>query len=342
LKTVIVTGGAGFIGSAVVRQLIFHSDYRVVNFDKLTHAGNLESLELVAEHPRYHFERGDICDHRLVKNALIEFEPCAVMHLADESNIDRSVVGPAEFINTNIVGTSVLLEEARWYCKEHKQDGDFRFHHVSTGEVYGPPGETAMVDEHSPYKPGSPYAASKAASDLLVRAWGTAYGLPVVISNCSDNYGPYQHPHELVPRAILNALDGKALSVPGDGEQIRDWLYVEDHARALCLVMEQGKAGETYNIGAGNEMRNIDVVKSLCRMLDEEGADLPEGIDSFEDLIESVDDRADSEKRYAIDAGKIRSELDWRPRETFASGLEKTIDWYRNNREWCNRILDDR
>lgn len=338
LKTVIVTGGAGFIGSAVVRQLIFHSDYRVINFDKLTYAGNLESLELVADHPRYHFERGDICDHRLVKNAFIEFEPCALIHLAAESHVDRSVDGPSEFINTNIVGTSILLEVARWYCREHEPGVDFRFHHVSTDEVYGTLNETGRFDEQSPYNPGSPYAASKAASDHLVRAWSKVYELPTVITNCSSNFGPYQLPENLVPLVILNAIEGKPLSVYGRGEQVRDWLYVEDHARALCLVMEQGKLGETYNIGSHSEMKDIDVVKALCRMLDERVDKHPDGIESFEELIEFVPDRLGYEIRYAIDARKIQGELGWKPKETFDSGLAKTVAWYLENRTWCEQV----
>jgi len=340
LKTVIVTGGAGFIGSAVIRQLIADGGYRVVNFDKLTYAGNLESLTSVADHPNYRFEKGDICDHRLVKNAFIEFEPWAMMHLAAESHVDRSIDGPAEFINTNIVGTSVLLEVARWYQREHDGGRDFRFHHVSTDEVFGSLGESGLFDENSPYRPNSPYSASKAASDHLVRAWHETYGLPIVVTNCSNNYGPCQFPEKLIPLMILNALEGKPLPVYGKGEQVRDWLYVEDHARALQLVMEQGRVGETYNIGGHNEMRNIEVVKMLCRLLDEKVAQRPAGVDSFADLIEFVTDRPGHDQRYAIDAGKIARELGWQPLETFESGLDKTVDWYLDNPQWCQHVRD--
>jgi dTDP-glucose 4,6-dehydratase len=340
LKTVIVTGGAGFIGSAVIRHLIEHTDYRVVNFDKLTYAGNLESLVSIAEDPRYHFEKGDICDHRQVKNAFIEFRPCAVMHLAAESHVDRSIDGPAEFINTNVVGTSVLLEVARQYWKELEKEHGFRFHHVSTDEVYGTLGETGLFDEQSPYQPNSPYSASKASSDHLVRAWHETYGLPMVITNCSNNYGPYQFPEKLIPLMILNALAGEPLPVYGKGDQVRDWLYVDDHARALHLVMEQGRLGETYNIGGHNEMRNIDVVQTLCRQLDNKVFRYTEGVTKYEDLISFVTDRPGHDQRYAIDAGKIKRELGWEPRETFETGLAKTIDWYLDNQAWCEHVRD--
>jgi dTDP-glucose 4,6-dehydratase len=312
----------------------------VINFDKLTYAGNLESLETVADHPRYHFEKGDICDHRLVKNLFIEFQPWAIMHLAAESHVDRSIDGPSEFINTNICGTSVLLEEARWYCKEHEESAGFRFHHVSTDEVYGSLGDSGLFDEQSPYHPNSPYAASKAASDHLVRAWHETYGLPVIVTNCSNNYGPYQFPEKLIPLMILNALEGKPLPVYGKGEQIRDWLYVEDHARALRQVMEQGRVGETYNIGGHNEMKNIDVVRILCRILDEKVAEHPEGVEKFEQLIEFVTDRPGHDRRYAIDATRIGEELGWKPQESFESGIEKTVDWYLNNPQWSEHVRD--
>jgi dTDP-glucose 4,6-dehydratase len=340
LKTVIVTGGAGFIGSAVIRHLIWHSDYRVINFDKLTYAGNLESLITVDDHSRYLFERGDICDARQVKNAFNEFQPCAIMHLAAESHVDRSIDGPAEFINTNIVGTSVLLEAARHYWGNLDDDSDFRFHHVSTDEVFGSLAASGLFDEQSPYQPNSPYSASKASSDHLVRAWHETYGLPVVITNCSNNYGPYQFPEKLIPLMILNALEGKPLPVYGKGEQVRDWLYVDDHARALCLVMEQGSLGETYNIGGHNEKKNLDVVKTLCQLLDEKVERRPEGVSRFDELITYVTDRPGHDMRYAIDAGKIEKELGWAPQETFESGLAKTIDWYLDNQKWCDHVRD--
>ena len=338
MKTVIVTGGAGFIGSAVIRHLIANSDYRVVNFDKLTYAGNLESLVSVADNPRYHFERGDICDPMTVKNLFIEFQPQAVMHLAAESHVDRSIDGPADFINTNIVGTSVLLEIARKYWSEQEDASAFRFHHISTDEVFGTLGPTGLFDEQSPYQPNSPYSASKAASDHLVRAWYETYGFPVVITNCSNNYGPYQFPEKLIPLIILNALAGQPLPVYGKGDQVRDWLYVDDHARALCLVMEKGVLGETYNIGGHNEKMNIEVVKTLCHLLDGKVDKHPGDITRFEQLITHVIDRPGHDQRYAIDAGKIKADLGWVPVETFDTGLAKTIDWYLENQQWCDHV----
>lgn len=335
-----MTGGAGFIGSAVIRHLIENTDYRVVNFDKLTYAGNLESLASVAESPRYHFERGDICDQREVKNAFIEFKPDAIMHLAAESHVDRSIDDPGQFIHTNVVGTEVLLENARRYWRELDGKTAFRFHHVSTDEVYGSLGAAGKFDENSPYRPNSPYSASKAGADHLVRAWHETYGLPVVVTNCSNNYGPYQFPEKLIPLMILNALEGESLPVYGRGEQARDWLYVEDHARALVLVMEQGRDGETYNIGADNEHRNVDLVRTLCRMLDERVDIHPEGVERFEDLIEFVADRPGHDQRYAIDSGKLQREFGWEPEESFESGLARTIDWYLHNRDWCDHVLD--
>ena len=340
LKTVIVTGGAGFIGSAVIRYLLETDDCRVVNFDKLTYAGNLESLASVADRPNYCFVRGDICDPVAVKDLFIEHKPDAIMHLAAESHVDRSIDGPAEFINTNIVGTSVLLEAARSYWNELKDKNAFRFHHVSTDEVFGTLGKIGLFHEQSPYQPNSPYSASKAASDHLVRAWHETYGLPFVITNCSNNYGPCQFPEKLIPLIIQNALAGKPLPVYGKGEQIRDWLYVEDHARALCLVMEEGRTGETYNIGGHNEMQNIDVVKTVCRLLDKRVAQHPGGIGEFEELIQFVTDRPGHDQRYAIDASKINSDLGWQPKETFETGIAKTIDWYLANQQWCDNVRD--
>ncbi len=340
LETVIVTGGAGFIGSAVIRHLIEHSDYRVVNFDKLTYAGNLESLLSVAENPNYVFFKGDICDQAAVYQLFDEYRPSAVMHLAAESHVDRSIDGPADFITTNIVGTSVLLEVARQYWIDLDDNKSFRFHHISTDEVFGSLGPSGLFNEHSPYQPNSPYSASKAASDHLVRAWHETYGLPVVITNCSNNYGPYQFPEKLIPLMILNALAGEPLPVYGKGDQVRDWLYVDDHARALCLVLEQGDLGETYNIGGHNEKKNIDVVKTLCRLLDKKVTSQPQGITRFEELITYVTDRPGHDQRYAIDAGKINNVLGWQPEETFESGLAKTIDWYLDNPQWCEHVRD--
>ncbi len=340
LKTVIVTGGAGFIGSAVVRHMIAEGVYRVVNFDKLTYAGNLESLVSVAQDPNYHFVRGDICERAKVAEVFVEFKPDAIMHLAAESHVDRSIDGPADFINTNIVGTSVLLEVAREYIRERGDADGFRFHHVSTDEVFGSLGADGLFHEASPYQPNSPYSASKASSDHLARAWYETYGLPVVVTNCSNNYGPYQFPEKLIPLMILNALDGKSLPVYGKGDQVRDWLYVDDHARALCLVLEKGRPGQTYNIGGHNEIQNIDVVRQLCALLDERVGQHPDGVTRFEELISFVTDRPGHDQRYAIDAGKIQAELGWQPRETFETGLAKTIDWYLENKSWCDHVRD--
>lgn len=340
MKTVIITGGAGFIGSAVIRHLIANSDYRVINLDKLTYAGNLESLLSVENSERYIFRQVDICDGKAVEKVFTEFQPVAIMHLAAESHVDRSIDGPDEFIHTNIVGTNLLLEVARNYWNHLEDKNSFIFHHVSTDEVYGSLGDSGLFTETSPYQPNSPYSASKASSDHLVRAWHETYGLPVVVTNCSNNYGPYQFPEKLIPLVILNALEGKPLPVYGKGDQIRDWLYVDDHARALCLVMQQGISGETYNIGGHNEKMNIDVVKNLCRILDEKVDKHPSGVAKFEDLITYVADRPGHDLRYAIDAGKIEKELGWTPLETFETGLAKTIDWYLSNQTWCEHVKD--
>ncbi|WP_457671242.1 dTDP-glucose 4,6-dehydratase [Thiolapillus sp.] len=341
-KTLLITGGAGFIGSALIRHLIGNTDYRVVNLDKLTYAGNLESLEPVADSPRYVFERVDICDAAEVQRVFRAHQPHAVMHLAAESHVDRSIDGPAAFIETNVTGTCVLLEAARAYWND-LGDGEkphFRFHHISTDEVYGSLGAEGLFTEESPYQPNSPYSASKASSDHMVRAWHETYGLPVLITNCSNNYGPCQFPEKLVPLIILNALAGKPLPIYGKGDQIRDWLYVDDHARALLRVLEKGRVGETYNIGGHNEKTNLEVVKTLCAILDEKRPEHPGAISRYEDLITHVTDRPGHDQRYAIDAGKIEKELGWTPEETFESGMMKTVDWYLRNNTWCQRVLD--
>lgn len=341
----LVTGGAGFIGSAVIRHVIRHTDNRVVNLDKLTYAGNLESLAEVSKSPRYAFEKVDVADHAEVRRVFQEHQPDAVMHLAAESHVDRSIDSPADFIATNIVGTYTLLEVARQYWKglDAERKAAFRFHHVSTDEVYGDltdPEE--LFVETTPYAPSSPYSASKASSDHLVRAWSRTYGLPVLLSNCSNNYGPYHFPEKLIPLMILNALEGRPLPIYGKGDQVRDWLYVEDHARALCRVMTHGRVGETYNIGGHNEKKNIDVVHRLCELLDElrPTASNPHArhLSSYKELIAFVEDRPGHDLRYAIDAGKIQRELGWTPDETFESGLRKTVDWYLNNPDWVARV----
>ena len=339
---ILVTGGAGFIGSAVVRHLLQNTPHQVVNLDKLTYAGNLQSLPGASENPAYRFEQVDICDAEGVARVLAEHRPDAVMHLAAESHVDRSIDGPAAFIQTNIVGTYTLLEACRQYwlglCEEARSR--FRFHHISTDEVYGDlEGTTELFTEQTPYSPSSPYSASKASSDHLVRAWQRTYGLPVLITNCSNNYGPYHFPEKLIPHMILNALAGKPLPVYGDGAQIRDWLYVEDHARALVEVLTRGQPGATYNIGGHNEKRNLQVVETLCTLLDELVTEKPAGISRFAELITFVQDRPGHDRRYAIDAGKIERELGWLPQETFESGLRKTVQWYLDNRSWWQNVL---
>lgn len=349
---ILVTGGAGFIGSAVIRHLIHDTGHSVINLDKLTYAGNLESLASVSDSPRYVFEQVDICDASEVQRVFAQYQPDAVMHLAAESHVDRSIDGPGEFIQTNIVGTYVLLEAARAYWsrlpEERKQA--FRFHHISTDEVYGdlphpddaPGEELPLFTETTAYAPSSPYSASKAGSDHLVRAWQRTYGLPVLVTNCSNNYGPFHFPEKLVPLVILNALEGKPLPIYGRGEQIRDWLYVEDHARALVEVISRGQPGETYNIGGHNEKTNLDVVHEICRILDElvsRTAEVGQG-SSYADLITHVADRPGHDRRYAIDAGKIERELGWVPQETFATGLRKTVQWYLDNQQWCRHVQD--
>jgi len=335
---IIVTGGAGFIGSAVIRQYMQDTEHEVVNLDALTYAGNLESLEQVSGNPRYHFEHVDIRNIDEIKRVFEQHQPDAIMHLAAESHVDRSIDGPADFIQTNIVGTYNLLDVAKKYWDNltgQKKD-NFRFHHVSTDEVYGDLEETGFFTEETAYEPSSPYSASKASSDHLVRAWCRTYGLPVVITNCSNNYGPFQFPEKLIPLVVLNAQEGKSLPIYGEGNQIRDWLYVDDHARALRLVLDVGKIGETYNIGGHNEKTNLDVVKTICALLDElvpNSNYIP-----HESLITFVADRPGHDVRYAIDASKIEKELGWVPEETFESGLRKTIDWYLANTAWLKNV----
>ena len=339
-KTIFVTGGAGFIGSALVRFLINETEHTVVNFDKLTYAGNLESLASVEQNERYHFVKGDICDREIVSATFAKFQPDFIMHLAAESHVDRSIDGPGEFIQTNVVGTYELLEAARTYYASLNDEKKtvFRFHHISTDEVYGDLGETGLFTEKTPYEPSSPYSASKAASDHLVRAWNRTFQLPVVLTNCSNNYGPYHFPEKLIPLIILNALEGKKLPVYGDGKQVRDWLFVEDHARALYKVVSEGKLGETYNIGGFNEKQNIEVVTTICNHLNDLIAEKPAGLDDFKELITFVQDRPGHDLRYAIDASKINKELGWQPLETFESGILKTVKWYLENSQWCQNV----
>lgn len=340
---ILVTGGAGFIGSALVRHVLKSTSHIVLNLDKLTYAGNLESLASIEDDPRYQFLQADIADIEAVSNTLTKFQPDAIMHLAAESHVDRSIDGPAAFIQTNIVGTYALLEATRayWLTLTPERQQAFRFHHISTDEVYGDlHGVDDLFTETTPYAPSSPYSASKAASDHLVRAWHRTYGLPVLITNCSNNYGPFHFPEKLIPLVILNALEGKPLPVYGDGLQVRDWLFVEDHARALLQVVTEGKVGETYNIGGHNEQKNIEVVRAICTLLEELAPDKPAGVARYEDLITFVKDRPGHDQRYAIDASKIQHELGWVPQETFASGLRKTVQWYLDNLEWCRHVQD--
>ncbi|MGQ7242629.1 dTDP-glucose 4,6-dehydratase [Salinicola sp. V024] len=347
--TFLVTGGAGFIGSAVVRELIGNTEHRVVNVDKLTYAGNLESLPaFVTDSARYRFHRADIGDREVMARILEEAQPDVIMHLAAESHVDRSIDGPAAFVETNIVGTYQLLEAVRSYWqalteRDASRAQRFRFHHISTDEVYGDlaPEDPPFAEAHA-YAPSSPYAASKASADHLVRAWRRTYGLPTLVTNCSNNYGPYHFPEKLIPLMILNAIAGKPLPVYGDGLQVRDWLYVEDHARALVHVATQGEVGETYNIGGCNEVRNIDVVRTVCQLLEVLKPEKPAGVGRYADLITHVTDRPGHDTRYAIDAGKLERELGWRPQETFESGLRKTVAWYLENPQWWQRIQDQR
>ena len=339
---ILVTGGAGFIGSAVIRHLIANTDHSVVNVDSLTYAGNLSTLDSVADDFRYSFEEVSVCDASALQEVFAKHEPDAVMHLAAESHVDRSIDGPGTFIQTNIVGTFTLLEAARrhWLSLTGDQKELFRFHHVSTDEVYGSLGEDDLFTEQTPYDPSSPYSASKAASDHLVRAWNRTYGLPVVVTNCSNNYGPYQFPEKLIPLMITSALAGKPLPIYGTGQNVRDWLYVDDHARALVTVLERGRVGETYNIGGNSERTNLDVVHTICRLMDEL---VPESeYRPHANLIQFVADRPGHDHRYAIDASKARHELEWVPLETFETGLRKTVQWYLDNDDWCRRAVAER
>lgn len=371
-QTWLITGGAGFIGSAVVRHLIANTDVSVVNVDKLTYAGNLESLEALSTNPRYSFEHADICNGDALAKVFQQYQPTAVMHLAAESHVDRSIDGPAEFMQTNIMGTYQLLEVAKAYWQNLPEENkkQFRFHHVSTDEVYGDlphpadveggealgvtgegeklhtsrltPSPLPLFTEQTAYAPSSPYSASKAASDHLVRAWHRTYGLPVVLSNCSNNYGPYQFPEKLIPLVILNALEGKPLPIYGKGDQIRDWLYVDDHAKALVKVLLEGKLGETYNIGGHNEKTNLDVVYAICSALEELAPiqHSKSNIQNYKSLITFVQDRPGHDRRYAIDASKIALDLGWKPEETFETGIRKTVEWYLQNSKWCQRVQD--
>lgn len=339
---ILVTGGAGFIGSALIRLLINNTAHEVLNIDKLSYAGNLDSLDSIKSSDRYSFKRIDICDRDLIDNIFDSFQPELIMHLAAESHVDRSIDGPADFINTNIIGTFNLLEAARNYFNSLNSTNKkkFRFHHISTDEVFGDLVDASnLFTEETAYSPSSPYSASKAASDHLVRSWGRTYGLPIMITNCSNNYGPFHFPEKLVPHVILNAIHGKPLPIYGDGLQVRDWLYVEDHAKALLKVVTEGKVGETYNIGGHNEKTNLEVVEAICALLEELAPQKPSGLNRYRDLITFVKDRPGHDLRYAIDASKIERELGWTPNETFQTGLRKTVQWYLDNSVWWQRVL---
>ena len=339
-ETLLVTGGAGFIGSALVRYLIRNTPHHVVIVDKLTYAGNLESVEPVADSPRYAFERVDICDFRALRRVFERYQPTGVFHLAAESHVDRSIDGPGDFVQTNVVGTTVLLEVATRYWVSRGEDSGFRLLHVSTDEVFGSLGAEGLFTEDSPYRPRSPYSASKASADHMVRAWKETYGFPVIITNTCNNYGPYQYPEKLIPLTILNALEGRPIPVYGDGRNVRDWIFVEDHVRGLLMAFERGGLGESYNIGSRAERMNIEVVETLCSVLDEMVESPPVG--GHASLIEFVTDRPGHDWRYAIDPGKVEAELAWHPLEDFESGIRKTVAWYMRNREWCDRVLTGR
>ena len=339
-KRILITGGAGFIGSALIRYIINTTSHEILNIDKLSYSGDLESLESVKDNSRYSFKKIDICDSLSLRNVFTNFKPNLVIHLAAESHVDRSISSPMEFIQTNIFGTYTLLEECRYYLNtERSVFNEFKFHHVSTDEVYGDlsPADNPFT-EKSRYKPSSPYSASKASSDHLVRAWHRTYNLPIVISNSSNNYGPYQFPEKLIPLAIINALEGKNIPIYGNGKQIRDWLFVDDHAKALLKVALNGKSGNTFNIGGNHEMENIKVVKEICAILDELQPPKHLQIKKYEDLITFVDDRIGHDTRYAIDTSKISNDLNWLPKETFKTGIKKTITWYLKNKDWYDRL----
>ena len=339
---ILITGGAGFIGSSVIREAVLAQGHQVINVDCLTYAGNLDSLAICQNHEGHLFEKVDICNAAEVQRVLRDHKPECIMHLAAESHVDRSIEGPSTFINTNINGTFILLEAAREYFNglNEAQKNQFRFHHISTDEVYGDlAGTNNLFTETTPYSPSSPYSASKAASDHLVRSWGRTYGLPVIITNCSNNYGPFHFPEKLIPHVILNAIHGRSLPIYGDGLQIRDWLYVEDHAKALIKVVTEGQIGETYNIGGHNEKTNLEVVETICDLLEELAPEKPSGVNNYCDLIIFVKDRPGHDARYAIDASKIERELAWIPDETFETGLRKTVEWYLDNRCWWERVL---
>lgn len=343
VKTIVITGGAGFIGSALIRFLLNETPHQIINIDKLTYAGNLLSLSSIEHSNNYTFIRADICDRKKMAEIFERYSPNIVMHLAAESHVDRSIDSAGIFIQTNIVGTYTLLDVAReyWSSLEDTNKNSFRFHHISTDEVYGDLGGAEnLFNENTAYDPSSPYSASKAGADHLVRAWHRTYGLPIIMTNCSNNYGPFHFPEKLIPLMILNALEGKYLPIYGDGSQIRDWLFVDDHVEALYKVATEGCTGESYNIGGNNELTNIEVVKIICRQLDQIITDKPNGISSFAELITFVEDRPGHDLRYAIDASKMEQQLNWKPRESFDSGIEKTINWYLKNLDWCKRVQD--